>query len=58
VQGSFDLANLRENTKFEGIRVKRRVEMQKKSVKEEKSLATSPGEGIIPAPATSAFLEG
>jgi hypothetical protein len=34
------------------------IEKQKKSVQEEKSLATSPGEGIIPAPATSAFLEG
>jgi hypothetical protein len=32
--------------------------VQKKCQREEKLLATLPGEGIIPAPATSAFTEG
>jgi hypothetical protein len=34
------------------------IEKKKKSIQEEKSLATSPGEGIMSAPATSAFPEG
>lgn len=37
---------------------KNRLRMQKKCRTQEKLLATSSGEGIIPAPATSAFTEG